>query len=142
MLGNNSGEVTPPALPEKRPSGAALDVRGEDAGERGIGNEVRLMSDIEERIRERAYQIWLEEGCPEGRELDHWNMATKLVAIEDGEQSTLKPIDENLAPAGKAIEPIEALRNAGEFPALTDWGEADIPIRKQKGSAVGSPRRK
>ena len=69
-------------------------------------------------------------------------MATKLVAIEDGEQSTLKPIDENLAPAGKAIEPIEALRNAGEFPALTDWGEADIPIRKQKGSAVGSPRRK
>ena len=44
-----------------------LDVRGEDAGERGIGNEVRLMSDIEERIRERAYQIWLEEGCPEGR---------------------------------------------------------------------------
>jgi hypothetical protein len=71
------------------------------------------MSDIEQRIRERAYQIWLEEGCPEGRELDHWNMATKLVAIEDGEQSTLKPIDENLAPAGKAIEPIEALRNAG-----------------------------
>ena len=53
------------------------------------------MSDIEQRIRERAYQIWLEEGCPEGRELDHWNMATKLVAIEDGQQSTLKPIDEN-----------------------------------------------
>jgi hypothetical protein len=120
-----------------------LDVRGEDAGERGIGNEVRLMSDIEERIRERAYQIWLEEGCPKGRELDHWNMATKLVAIEDGQQSTLKPIDENRAPVDKAIEPIEAVRNAGEFPTPTDWGEADIPIRKQKSSVVGSgPRRK
>ena len=101
------------------------------------------MSDIEERIRGRAYQIWLEEGCPKGRELDHWNMATKLVAIEDGQQSTLKPIDENRAPVDKAIEPIEAVRNAGEFPTPTDWGEADIPIRKQKSSVVGSgPRRK
>ena len=51
------------------------------------------MSDVEQRIRERAYQIWLEEGCPEGRELDHWNMATEWVAIEDEQQSTLKPID-------------------------------------------------
>jgi hypothetical protein len=68
------------------------------------------MSDVEQRIRERAYQIWLEEGCPEGRELDHWNMATELVAIEDDQQSTLKPIDQNLGPAGKAIEPVEAVR--------------------------------
>ena len=44
------------------------------------------MGDVEQRIRERAYQIWLEEGCPKGRELDHWNMATELVAIEDGRQ--------------------------------------------------------
>ena len=29
-----------------------------------LGNEVRLMSDIEQRLRERAYQIGLEEGCP------------------------------------------------------------------------------
>jgi hypothetical protein len=23
-------------------------------------------------IQERAYQIWQEEGCPEGREQEHW----------------------------------------------------------------------
>jgi Protein of unknown function (DUF2934) len=124
----------------KHPTGAALDLRREDAGELGISNEVRLMSDVEQRIRERAYQIWLEEGCPEGRELDHWNMATELVAIEDDQQSTLKPIDQNLGPAGKAIEPVEAVR---AFPTLTDWGEADIPVRKPKSSVVGlGPRRK
>jgi hypothetical protein len=39
------------------------------------------MSNVEQRIRERAYRIWLEEGCPEGREKDHWDMATELVAI-------------------------------------------------------------
>jgi Protein of unknown function (DUF2934) len=42
------------------------------------------MSDLEQRIRERAYRIWLEEGMPEGRENAHWDMATELIAIEDG----------------------------------------------------------
>jgi hypothetical protein len=44
------------------------------------------MSDIEQRIRDRAYHLWLEEGCPDGREKDHWDMATELVAIEDGQK--------------------------------------------------------
>jgi len=35
-------EVTPPTLPEKRPSGAALDVRSEDAGERGMATRYAL----------------------------------------------------------------------------------------------------
>jgi len=47
------------------------------------------MSDLEQRIRERAYQISLGEGGPEGRELDHWKMATELVAIDDGQRSTV-----------------------------------------------------
>ncbi len=85
------------------------------------------MSDIEQRIRERDYRIWLEEGRPVGRELVHWDMATELVAIEDGQQATLKPIDQNLGPSGEPIEPIEAVRNAGEFPTLTDQGEGQFP---------------
>jgi hypothetical protein len=85
------------------------------------------MSDIEQRVRERAYRIWLEEGCPEGRELVHWDMATELVAIEDGQRSTLKPIEKNLGPLGEPIEPVEAVRNAGEFPTLTDQGEGQYP---------------
>ena len=56
------------------------------------------MSDIGQRIRERAYRIWLDEGCPQGRELDHWDKATQLVAIEDGQRSTLRPIEQNLGP--------------------------------------------
>ena len=30
----------------------------------------------EDAIRERAYFIWLREGCPEGRAQDHWLSAT------------------------------------------------------------------
>jgi len=33
------------------------------------------MSSKMQRTRERAYQIWEEEGRPEGREIDHWLQA-------------------------------------------------------------------
>ena len=89
------------------------------------------MSDIEQRIPERAYRIWLDEGCPEGREKDHWDMATELVAIEDVQQSTLKPIDQNLVPLGQPVEPLEAVQNAGEFPTLTQ-GEGQYPEQQSR----------
>jgi hypothetical protein len=33
-------------------------------------------------IRERAYQIWLDEGRPHGREQDHWRQAEIEIAAE------------------------------------------------------------
>ena len=48
------------------------------------------MNDLEERIRRRAYRLWEEEGCPEGRELAHWDMATELVAMEDSQNLDLE----------------------------------------------------
>jgi hypothetical protein len=29
----------------------------------------------EDEIRERAHKIWMEEGCPHGRDLEHWEQA-------------------------------------------------------------------
>jgi hypothetical protein len=40
--------------------------------------------DREELIRTKAFYIWLDEGCPEGRADAHWHMATELVASEEG----------------------------------------------------------
>ena len=54
------------------------------------------MSDANERIRRRAYQIWLEEGRPEGRETVHWDMASELVAIEDSQTMATKPVRRKL----------------------------------------------
>jgi len=36
----------------------------------------------EKRIRELAYQIWQSEGCPEGQQDRHWQMARKLAEAE------------------------------------------------------------
>jgi DUF2934 family protein len=75
-------------------------------------------------VRRRAYRLWQQEGCPDGRAEVHWDKARELVAIEDNQKLTLKPISgEATGPAGEPIEPLEAVENAGEFPTLTDQGE-------------------
>jgi len=38
--------------------------------------------DVEQRIRDRAYAIWLEEGCPHGRDADHWVQAEHAILAE------------------------------------------------------------
>jgi hypothetical protein len=38
---------------------------------------------LEERIRRRAYQIWEEEGRPEGHDVEHWIRAV-LELARDG----------------------------------------------------------
>lgn len=40
------------------------------------------MSDVEQRIRERAYFIWIDEGRPDGREKEHWCGAEQMLAQE------------------------------------------------------------
>ena len=38
----------------------------------------------EQRIRERAYTLWEQEGHPAGRHLDHWVAAEQEIQAEDG----------------------------------------------------------
>ncbi len=105
--------------------------------------------DREERIRRRAYRLWLEEGCPEGREADHWDKASELIAIEENYRDTLKPNplhDYERNPTTEPIESIEVMRNLGEFPTLVDQGEeATFPDRALVGEAdeppLASPQR-
>lgn len=103
------------------------------------------MDDYEERVRRKAYSLWEQEGCPEGRNDAHWDMARELVAIEDNQMLTTKPIRgrTGIGEAGEPIEPIEAIENAGEFPTLTDQGEEQpYPKRRNIKAAVKSGLRK
>ena len=38
---------------------------------------------LEQRIRERAYKIWEDAGRPEGRQLEHWELAKLAIAEQD-----------------------------------------------------------
>jgi len=37
--------------------------------------------DLKEAIRELAYHIWVSEGRPSGRDLEHWHQAEKQLLI-------------------------------------------------------------
>jgi hypothetical protein len=77
--------------------------------------------DLEQRIRERAYRIWLDEGRPEGRDKEHWELAKFAVAEQDGLPSALAP------PVAPRSEPLEAVLNQAEMPTLVDQGEGLAP---------------
>ena len=105
--------------------------------------------DRDQRIREKAHQMWLEEGQPEGRADAHWDMATELVAIEENQLLTLKPVKNPfaLSPNGEPVEPLLAVENAGEFPTLTDQGEEKAypsapPPQRSVASAKPGPARR
>lgn len=79
------------------------------------------MDDLEQRIRERAYKIWLDEGQPEGRAQEHWEIAKLAIAEEDALPQMLK------SPRLPGPDPIEAWTNQAEFPTLVDQGEGLPP---------------
>lgn len=43
------------------------------------------MNDREERIRARAYERWIAEGMPPGREADHWYEAEKELGAQEAD---------------------------------------------------------
>lgn len=49
----------------------------------------------EGQIREIAYFLWIEEGCPEGRAEDHWMMACATLSVPP----TAMTVEEPEAPA-------------------------------------------
>ena len=58
--------------------------------------------EIERRTRDRAYRIWVEEGQPEGKYLEHWQRAAREVEEElsmtKGTEDFVKPSE---APAAQ-----------------------------------------
>jgi hypothetical protein len=77
--------------------------------------------DLQDRIRNRAHQMWLDEGCPDGKADSHWELAKMAIALEDARPEMLIPVEM------PEPEPIVAWVNQGEFPTLTDQGEQRAP---------------
>ncbi|MBL8532342.1 MAG: DUF2934 domain-containing protein [Betaproteobacteria bacterium] len=58
------------------------------------------------RIREMAYRIWMDEGCPHGRDMDHWLRAQYAVDSIGSESpyATSTSVTEVLIGAEEAAE--------------------------------------
>ena len=69
----------PKATAAARPA-ASKTIAAPKAKVASTGGARRNGSDLGERIRQRAYEIWEREGRPEGREQEHWEQAEREVA--------------------------------------------------------------
>jgi Protein of unknown function (DUF2934) len=49
-----------------------------------------ILPDRDDRIRELAYFLWLEEGCPEGQEERHWLAAEALLESDPLERKRVE----------------------------------------------------
>jgi hypothetical protein len=95
-------------------------------------NPVATDQGLDERIRARAYRLWESEGRPHGRDVEFWERARQLDAIERNPPATLpNPL---VSPAKPVIEEAELQENLGEFPGkLTDQGDrAQTPMPKTR----------
>jgi hypothetical protein len=81
-----------------------------------------MIENLDERIRRRAHKLWEENGQRKGRAEDYRDLARQLIAIEDGQDSTLQKT-ENTGPYGEPLEESAIQDNLGEFPTETDQGE-------------------
>jgi hypothetical protein len=69
----------------------------------------------EDEIRERAHRIWMEEGCPHGRDVEHWEKARQELEREasDGSGVSSNDLDKALADSFPASDPISFTPVAG-----------------------------
>jgi len=60
-------------------------------------------SELEQLIRERAFQIWIEAGQPHGRDKEHWQQATDELL-----SGTAPPLQPGLVDSGEGQVPAES----------------------------------
>jgi hypothetical protein len=91
----------------------------------------------EDRIKQRAYEIWEREGCPHGRGDVHWSMAVQEIRAEDGwvddAADSAGPTDDLSRELGSAEA---ALAPEGTEPAP----EEPAPARKPRAKKAVVPK--
>ncbi len=69
----------------------------------------------QERIRQRAHEIWEQERRPEGRDQEHWAQACRELETESDNAATSDDAPTPTAPDGGGATPAEAAAAANAF---------------------------
>jgi hypothetical protein len=100
----------------------------------------------EQRIRERAYHLWEQDGRPHGNDADYWERARELIGMEESPNAGQLPnpmiAHRKTAAGGEPIEEAELEQNLGEFPAFqTDQGDKQqTPSMRRRARAPRAKR--
>jgi hypothetical protein len=55
--------------------------------------------ELEQRIRERAYFLWQQDGCPDGHADQHWERASEIEGTREGDDERIDIQGEDSFPA-------------------------------------------
>jgi hypothetical protein len=103
--------------------------------------------DRDERIRQRAYEIWEREGRPHGRDEEHWRMALDELVEEFSEASVTQAVPAarvtgTAKPGGEAAveaQPSQPVSGTGNPAQPTS--QTDPPgLAPSQGKAAAAPR--
>ncbi len=81
-------------------------------------------SDFQERVRERAHQLWLQDGCPEGRGEEHWQQAQRDVL------GTMSAAPTDPAPPDEPVDAAQAIA----FSCTPEAPDAEVPSAPETGT--------
>jgi hypothetical protein len=95
-----------------------------------------MADDLHERIRLRAYQLWHDEGCPEGADLKHWLQALDELGGDDEHETLQELIDEDdledeYARSGKADDIVRTADVPSEPVPEVEITTGKKPVRQQ-----------
>lgn len=97
--------------------------------------------ELDERIRERAYAIWEEEGRPEGNDYHHWLRAVEELRTEAGQAPAADAAETMAGTAPKQSDPAAPIvpdsLHAAPMP-----GAAAAPTSQGSAVRTGEKRRK
>lgn len=93
-----------------------------------------METDVQQRIRDRAYAIWVEEGCPHGRDTDHWLQAERDIAVsltDTAPAALATAMDAEPAGMDAELPTMDA-----ELPSMDAEPAASKPKRARTGTAT------
>jgi hypothetical protein len=79
-----------------------------------------------ERIRQRAYELWQQEGQPEGKQQEHWDQAVReITGNPDQSGAQLDSGADGDTVPGNLTEAADALRDASTGTGSAEGTDAD-----------------
>lgn len=91
----------------------------------------------EDRIKQRAYEIWEREGCPDGRGDVHWSMAVQEIRAEDGWVDDAADSD---GPTDDLSRQLGSAEAALAPEGATTTAEEPAPVKKSRTKKTAAPK--
>jgi hypothetical protein len=92
----------------------------------------------DERVRQRAFEIWEREGRPEGRHDENWYQASRELEAE-GDEGGQSPADTSLTRAAEQLGRIESQPVDADITPAAPLDETDETEEAEEAGDVGEP---